>query len=159
MIRALTLAGTCAVLVACRSPEPPDAVPTGAGSDPAAEVVRASEAIVAAFGRDDPEAYFKLFAPEATFIFYTTPDRLASRAAYEQEWAAWRRDLGFRVRSCTSSDQRVQVFGDVAVLTHLVRTQITSTQGDATLQERETIVFHRRDATWVAVHEHLSPQP
>jgi hypothetical protein len=32
-------------------------------------------------------------------------------------------------------------------------------EGDATLNERETIVFHRRDGQWIAVHEHLSPRP
>jgi ketosteroid isomerase-like protein len=142
MIRALTLAGALAVIMACESPEASGAVPVVAGADPAAEVVDASKAIITAFGRNDPDAYFKLFDPEATFIFYTTPQRLESCSAYEQEWAAWRRNLGFRVRSCTSSDQRVQLFGDVAILTHLVRTEITTKNGDETLHERETIVFH-----------------
>lgn len=125
----------------------------------AAEVIDASKAIVSAFGADDPETYFEFFDPEATFIFYGTPQRLESRAAYQQEWASWRQDLGFRVRSCTSSEQRVQLLGDVAILTHLVRTEITTTQGQETLQERETIVFHHRGNRWVAVHEHLSPRP
>ena len=159
MIRALTVAGVLAVCVACESPQSSGATPVGAGADPAVEVVAASKAIITAFGRDDPDAYFKLFDPGATFIFHTTPQRLESRAAYEQEWAAWRRDLGFRVRSCTSTDQRVQLFGDVAILSHLVRTEISTKKGDETLRERETIVFHRRDGRWIAVHEHLSPQP
>jgi ketosteroid isomerase-like protein len=130
-----------------------------AGSDPVTEVVAASKAIVSAFGRDDPDTYFALFDTAATFIFYTTPQRLETRAAYETEWASWRRDLGFRVRSCSSSNQRVQILGDVAILTHFVRTQITTTQGDTTLDERETIIFHRSRGKWVAVHEHLSPRP
>jgi hypothetical protein len=100
MIRALTLAGALAVIMACESPEVSGAVTIAAGADPAAEVVDASKAIITAFGRNDPDAYFKLFDPEATFIFYTTPQRLESRSAYEQEWAAWRRNLGFRVLSC-----------------------------------------------------------
>jgi ketosteroid isomerase-like protein len=122
-------------------------------------VVDASRAIVSAFGRDDPEAYFKLFASDATFIFHTTQRRLEDRRAYELEWATWRRDLGFRVRSCKSSNQRIQLFGAVAVLSHDVRTEITTKDGDAILMERETIVFHRRGDRWVAVHEHLSPLP
>jgi len=136
-----------------------EAAPSAPGADPAAEVIAASRAIVEAFGRDDSEAYFRLFDPEATFIFHTTPQRLESRAAYEAEWAAWRRDLGFRVRSCTSREPRVQLLGDVAILTHLVRTEITTTEGDATLEERETIVFRRTGGRWIAVHEHLSPAP
>jgi ketosteroid isomerase-like protein len=148
-----------AAVVACAPSQPREAVAEAAGNDPAAEVIAASKAIVAAFGRDDQSAYFALFDPAATFLFYTTPQRLESRAAYEEEWAKCRRDLGFRVRSCTSSDQRVQVFNDVAILTHFVRTDITTTQGDTTLHERETTVFHRRQGKWVAVHEHLSPRP
>lgn len=128
-------------------------------TDQTSAVIDASKAIVSAFGQDDPEAYFKLFAPDATFIFHTTQRRLEDRRTYELEWATWRRDLGFRVRSCASSNQRVQLFGDVAILSHDVRTEITTNVGDATLMERETIVFHRRGDRWIAVHEHLSPQP
>jgi ketosteroid isomerase-like protein len=28
----------------------------------------------------------------------------------------------------------------------------------STVRERETIVFERRDGSWLAVHEHLSPE-
>jgi ketosteroid isomerase-like protein len=91
-------------------------------------------------------------------VFHTTPRRLNSRAEYEAEWQSWK-PAGFRVRSCSSSDQRVQVFGDMAVFTHAVRTEVTTRDGDDTLLERETIVFERREGRWIAVHEHLSPQP
>ena len=131
------------------------AAPNAAGEGVAA----AAAAIVAAFGRHDQEAYFALFDPEATFVFYTTPQRLENRAAYQQEWAKWERELGFRVRSCSSSDQRVQLIGDVAIFTHSVLTEISTNEGESMLRERETIVFHRRNGRWIAVHEHLSPQP
>lgn len=130
-----------------------------AQSSTTAEVIAASKAIIAAFGSDDPNTYFKLFSPEATFIFHNTPRQLGSRSDYEQEWASWRRDLGFRVRSCKSSDQQVQLFDGLAILTHFVVTEVTTKQGDETLHERETIIFQRCDGRWVAVHEHLSPQP
>ncbi len=130
-------------------------------SDPVAshEVIEASKTIVAAFGADDPATYFALFDPEATFIFHTTQNRLENRAAYEEEWASWRRDLGFRVESCASSNQLVQMFGSIAVLTHSVQTEITTHAGTERFDERETIVFHRINGQWLAVHEHLSPRP
>jgi uncharacterized protein (TIGR02246 family) len=132
---------------------------TGLQDDLIAEVVDASKAIVSAFGSDDPDTYFKFFAPDATFTFYNAPSRLQDRAAYEREWASWRRDIGFKVRSCTSSAQHVQIFGEIAILTHLVQTETTTNTGDEKASERETIVFHRRDGRWLAVHEHLSLRP
>jgi ketosteroid isomerase-like protein len=123
------------------------------------KVTAAAAAIVDAFGHHDPKKYFSHFAPDATFVFYTTPKRLNTRAEYEVEWATWEKEDGFRVRSCRSSDQRVQILGDVAVFTHSVQTELSTNQGPSTVQERETIVFHRRGGKWVAVHEHLSPLP
>ena len=115
--------------------------PSSGGAPPAvAEAgrqVRAAAAIVAAFGRHDPQAYFALFDPTASFVFYSTPRRLENRAAYGREWATWETELGFRVRSCTSSDQRVQIFGDTAVFTHSVRTAISTKAGESILHERE----------------------
>ena len=158
-MRALATAAAAACIISSLLAQPRTAGAADVQADAVVDVIEASKAIVAAFGHDDPAKYFQLFDPQATFIFYNTPQRLENRAAYEQEWASWRRDLGFRVRSCTSSDQRVQFFDDVAILTHLVRTEITTNQGEATLHERETMVFHRREGRWIAVHEHLSPHP
>lgn len=67
---------------------------------------------------------------------------------------------GLRVLACTSSEQRVQDLGRVAVFTHRVRTRVATNSGEDELRERETIVFRRQDGGgWVAVHEHLSPEP
>ena len=149
-------------LVACqngevRSPPSPDTTRATA-PDPAAAVRVAADSIIAAFGRQDSASYFSRFAPEASFTFYTTVRRLNSRAEYEAEWQSWK-PAGFRVRSCSSSDQRVQIFGDIAIFTHSVRTEVTTREGDSTLLERESIVFQWRDGTWIAIHEHLSPLP
>jgi ketosteroid isomerase-like protein len=84
---------------------------------------------------------------------------LASRAAYEAEFAQWERD-GFRVLECISRDQRVQIAGDAAVFTHRVSTRALSGGEEVVTDERETIVFQRDpDGRWLAIHEHLSPTP
>jgi hypothetical protein len=157
----LALAAAASRTSSAGSPAPIGAEASRAAAQEQAEqeVRAAAAAIIAAFGRDDPESYFPLFDPAATFIFHSTPYRLESRAAYEREWATWRRDFGFGVLSCSSSAGRVQLLGDVAVFTHSVRTVIVTNEGESTLYERETIVFQRRDAKWIAVHEHLSPDP
>lgn len=143
-----------ATLVACQNGE----VRSPPSPDSAVAVRMAADSIVAAFGRQDSASYFSRFAPEASFTFHTTARRLNSRVEYEAEWQSWKH-AGFRVRSCSSSDQQVQLYGDIAIFTHSVQTEVTTPEGDSTLLERESIVFQWRDGSWIAIHEHLSPQP
>ncbi|WP_433363686.1 YybH family protein [Actinoplanes sp. CA-142083] len=123
------------------------------------DVLQAARNLVEAFAAHNTEAYFGSFAADATFIFHTHETPLRSRSDYEQIWYGWEQS-GFHVRSCESSDQNVQHFGDIAVFTHRVRTVVFLDGAEQTLNERETIVFHREaDGRWLAVHEHLSPDP
>jgi ketosteroid isomerase-like protein len=131
-----------------------------AGLAAEAEVRRAAEALVSAFGHGDLDAYFACFADDATFLFHTTDRLLTSTDEYRREWARWAAEDGFRVLDCATTDTVVQMLGDNAVLTHRVRTRVSSHEGEDVLNERETIVFSRRDGgRWLAVHEHLSPAP
>ena len=121
------------------------------------EVRAAGAALVEDFGAGRVDAYFERLAPDATFVFHTTPERLEGRDAYRAVWDGWVSDDGFRVLSCTSSGVLVQELGpDAAVLSHDVATRIATTAGEEDLRERETIVFGRRDGRWLVVHEHLS---
>ncbi len=131
----------------------------GEASDRDADEVReAVRRIVAAFGEGRTEDYFSSFHPDCSFVFYTTPDRLDSVAAYRELWDRWVREEGFEVRSCRTYDTRVQVWGETAVVTHTVETRARTRAGEETLHERETIVLARQPAGgWVGVHEHLSP--
>lgn len=124
-----------------------------------AEVRAAGAELVSAFGREDLDAYFTCFADDATFLFHGTDRLLTSTEEYRREWARWVAEDGFAVRGCTTRDTVVQVLGDAAVLTHRVRTTVSTHEGESVLHERETIVFARRAGRWLAVHEHLSPDP
>lgn len=125
-----------------------------------ADVQDAIDALIRAFGEHDTTAYFSSFSPDATFVFYTHPEPLPSREAYRDLWTEWESD-GFRVLACRSSEQNVTFPApDVAVLTHRVGTTVRDSTGTVELDERETILFRRREGSgWIAVHEHLSPQP
>jgi len=123
------------------------------------EILAAADDLVRAFGSHDTAAYFACFDPGATFIFYTTPARLASRAEYEQLWRTWEREDEFRVLSCVSARPVVQELGDVGIFSHDVTTVVRTRAGEETVSERETIVFRRDGGRWAAVHEHLSPRP
>ena len=125
-----------------------------------ADVLGAANSLVDAFSRHDRDAYFAAFAPTATFIFYNLDRTLNSRAEYEAEWHLWERRDGFHVVKCISTGQQIQLHGDVAVFTHNVDTDIRFGDDTITNYERETIVFEKSPAgSWLAVHEHLSPQP
>jgi ketosteroid isomerase-like protein len=123
-----------------------------------AEVLVAAGSLVDAFGRHDVDAYFAAFRPDATFVFHTHPRPLRSRGDYRRLWNTWEDD-GFRVLGCESSDQHVQVLGEVAVFSHRVATRVRLGGEEEQLDERETIVFAREPEGWAAVHEHLSPVP
>ena len=122
-------------------------------------VLAAADGIVAAFARHDTADYFARFAPEATFVFYTHAERLNSRAEYEALWASWEAESGFKVHRCVSTERKVQLFEGFAVFTHSVETDVEFDGSVDTVLERETVVFTLDAGRWVAMHEHLSPEP
>ncbi|MEX5554365.1 nuclear transport factor 2 family protein [Pseudomonas pergaminensis] len=130
------------------------------------EVLQAAADLVAAFARNDRAAYFGAFTADASFVFYTLPQPLLSRDAYQALWDNWRRDEGFEVLSCTSSNAFVSLQGDVAIFIHDVATELRMNGEQFNSQERETIVFKRQglgaeqqEGLWLACHEHLSAMP
>ena len=129
------------------------------------QVLKAAADLVSAFARNDREAYFGAFSADASFVFYTLPQPLLSRDAYQAVWDSWRRDEGFEVLSCVSSNAVVSLQGDVAIFMHDVATELRM-QGELFFsQERETIVFKKQasgreqQGLWLACHEHLSAMP
>ena len=130
------------------------------------EVLQAAADVVAAFARNDRAAYFGAFTADASFVFYTLTQPLLSRDAYQALWDSWRRDEGFEVLSCTSSNAVVSLQGDVAIFMHDVATELRMNGEQFFSQERETIVFKRqgnrteqKQGLWLACHEHLSAMP
>jgi ketosteroid isomerase-like protein len=123
------------------------------------DIINTALEIIDAFSSNDRKRYFEMFVPEATFIFYTAPRLLDSRAAYEAEWEAWIRNLEFHVISCVSTQQSVQVYGDFAILTHETTTHVSTKGGEQTAHERETIIFRKISGRWMGVHEHMSLLP
>ncbi len=127
-------------------------------SSAAETVLQTAAHLVARFGAHDTEAYFAAFAPDASFIFHSTPEILYSRAAYRDLWQIWERRDGFRVLGCISTEPSVRIHGDTAIFTHRVETRLAFGPDETTANERETIIFRRQeDGNWLAIHEHLSP--
>jgi ketosteroid isomerase-like protein len=130
------------------------------------QVMKAAADLVSACARNDRAAYFGAFTADASFVFYTLPQPLLSRDAYQALWDSWRQDEGFEVLSCASSNAFVSLQGDVAIFIHDVATELRMNGEQFFSQERETIVFKRQgsrteqqEGPWLACHEHLSAMP
>lgn len=107
------------------------------------QVLHAAAELVAAFARNDREAYFGAFSTDASFVFYTLDQPLLSRDAYQALWDRWRAEEGFEVLSCTSSNAFVSLQGDVAIFIHDVAPSCACKEQHFS-QERETIVFKNK---------------
>lgn len=116
--------------------------------------LQVAQEIVNSYAAFDKEQYFAKFAPECTFIFPGMP-RIENRDEYEQMWAEWEHE-GWRVISCTSTNQRVACAGNSAVFSHVVDTEIREGRESRSLHEIETIVLALVEGQVLAVHEHLS---
>ena len=122
------------------------------------QVEEAVGRIVRAFGSGRLDEYFGSFDPDATFVFHGTERRLESVDDYRRLWQRWIDEDGFEVLECSTSDTRIQLWGDVAVVSHTVTTQVRTHGGNEDQRERESIVLARQpDGLWLGVHEHLSP--
>lgn len=93
------------------------------------QVLEAARRLVAAFARNDAEAYFAAFSEDASFIFHNWPQPLRSRAAYRELWERWRREDGFEVLACESSNTCVSLKGDLAIFSHDVATRLRPGNG------------------------------
>ena len=115
-------------------------------------VLQTAAHLVSRFAAHDFDGYFSCFDEKAVFIFHTSPNVLISKSEYKKEW-------GFKVKACSSTNQRVQLFDSIAIFSHDVATTLNTNDGEKSFKERETIAFHEVSGKWIAVHEHLSPMP
>jgi len=122
-------------------------------------VLQQAAHLVSCFAQHDFDKYFECFADDAVFIFHTSNNVLRNKAEYQKEWKKWEQEWGFKVESCKSTNQLVQLFNDVAIFSHTVDTTLNTSDGKKSFTERETIVFQFQNDKWIAVHEHLSPMP
>jgi ketosteroid isomerase-like protein len=123
----------------------------------AAEVEAAADALLDAFAKNDRPRYFSAFLPEASFVFPIVDRVMLSRDEYAAEWQDWIDTDDFKVTEFQSLDRIIQIYGAVAIFIHRSITHSSGRSGERTLQERETIIFHKINDVWWAVHEHVSP--
>ena len=122
------------------------------------QVLEAARRLVAAFARNDAEAYFAAFSEDASFIFHNWPQPLRARPTASCGSAG---EDGFEVLACESSNTCVSLQGDLAIFSHDVATRLRLQGTESLNRERETILFRleQQEGRWLACHEHLSAMP
>jgi ketosteroid isomerase-like protein len=124
------------------------------------EVREAYEGLVAAFREGRWAEKFTYFAEEATVV--DGGRWFGSLDEYRTAWNRWasQHDTLPVPLSVDTRVMKIQMLGDVAVLTHSIESREQTGTGEETAHEVETIVFGKQpDGRWLIVHQHISPQP
>ena len=121
------------------------------------DVEGAYEQLMNAFASGDSDKYFACFHQGASFLFPGEP-LLEPRSTYRSAWSRWH-DEGVTFTDVAADDVRIRVFGNTAVVTHRITTTVNAMGKTTVDRERESVCFARTAGRWLAVHEHLSPEP
>jgi hypothetical protein len=113
----------------------------------------------------DLETYQATTGTDVTFYeWYISTQRIDGLDFHLRETAANHRAAEDRRRSGQHFEvehevlqPKVQVYGDVAIITYTLLMSYTTSEGVRHTEHNETRVFHRRDEKWVLVHCHKSP--
>jgi len=113
----------------------------------------------------DLDTYAATTAPDVTFFeWYISTQRIDGLDFHLRETAANAR----AAEACRAAGQRyeiehevlapkLQIFGDVAIITFTLLMRYTTDQGVTHTEHNETRVFQRRSGDWQLVHCHKSP--
>ncbi len=134
----------------------PAAAAAAAATDTAAQVKAATARWIDAFNRKSATDIVALYATDAVF-FGTSSPVLRDTPALVRDYFKALPTMGDATISI--GDQRVQVFGDVAI--HSGYYTRTSMQGATPVHNpaRFTFVYTRRDGRWLIVNHHSSALP
>ena len=108
-----------------------------------------------AYGENDLDTYFGMYAEDATLIFYGARQPVPQ---YREEWTA-EVAAGGSVEKNEMTDLRIQVLADgkVAVATYVLETDSSTAGGErSTMLAHETDVWNLRDDGWKIVSMHYS---
>ena len=121
-------------------------------------VIATYEQLVSSFREGRWDEKFTYFAPEATIVdggrFFGSLDEY--RSAWNR-WASQHDELPVPA-SVETTVVKLQLFGEVAVLTHAIDGR-EEVDADEIEREIETIVFAKeQDGRWRIVHQHIAPR-
>jgi ketosteroid isomerase-like protein len=124
-----------------------------------AEIWKVVRDLNAAFASNDPGRYFALIDPEITVIIPGSPYRIDGIANDQEEFEFGLREGYSRVGYFQELQPKIQVFGEVAVVTYYSRGYYGPEGKARTAYLKETDVLARRGGEWKFVHIHVSANP
>ena len=124
-----------------------------------AEVWRAVEALNQAFAANDAQRYFDLIDEEITVLIPSSPYRIDGIVDDREEFEFGLREGYSQVGYFQELQPKIQVFGEVAVVTYYSRGSYGPEGKARTLYLKETDVLVKKDGLWKFIHIHVSATP
>jgi len=123
-------------------------------ADPRQEVWKTVEEWNRAFAANDAERYFSFVDPEISVLTPGNPYRVEGIRDDEEEFEFGVRNGKARVSYFQAAQPRIQVFGNVAVVTYFSRGAYGPEAKTAYFKETDVLV--KRHSGWKIVHVHVS---
>jgi ketosteroid isomerase-like protein len=123
-------------------------------AEPEREVLEVIEAFNRAFAANDPDTYFTFIDEDITVLTPANPYRVEGIPDDREEFEWGIRTGKSRVGYFQEMQPRVQIYGDVAVVTYFSRGSYGPEETLAYLKETDVLV--RRGDGWRIVHIHVS---
>jgi ketosteroid isomerase-like protein len=120
------------------------------------EVLDVIEGFNQAFADNDPDRYFTFIDEEITVLTPSNPYRVEGIPDDREEFEWGIRTGKSRVGYFQEMQPRVQIYGDVAVVTYFSRGSYGPEGGEVVAYLKETDVLVRREDGWKIVHIHVS---
>lgn len=109
-----------------------------------------------AFKNNDPDKYFSYIDDQITVITPSNPYRVEGIKDDRDEFEYGIRSGAARVGYFQEMQPKVQLYGDVAVVTYFSRGSYGPEGQAKTFYYKETDVLARKEGTWKIVHIHVS---
>jgi ketosteroid isomerase-like protein len=120
------------------------------------EVWHVIEELNLAFARNDLAKYFLYIDPDITVITPSNPYRVEGIRDDREEFQYGLNSGAGRVGYFQEMQPRVQLFGDVAVITYYTRGSYGPEGQEKIHYYKETDVLHKKNGQWKVVHIHVS---
>ncbi|HMF45138.1 MAG TPA: DUF4440 domain-containing protein [Candidatus Udaeobacter sp.] len=123
------------------------------------EVWHEVEELNKAFARNDVAKYFSYIDPNITVITPSNPYRVEGIEDDREEFEYGLKNGSGRVGYFQEMQPKIQLFGDVAVVTYYSRGSYGPQGQEKVHYLKETDVLHKMNGKWKVVHIHVSATP